>query len=236
MKKLICTILALAALLSMGGCYKEKSKNKTCTHNWDKTTGICTLCNKQCTHKWDNSSEFCSVCGISCLQVMRYFIKKDPDIVKNGLYTKAFERDENDNENFSLTLAVTDSEVFIALRTDEDLDHRTHVSILSIKIENAVAKNYFYEFSSEYSYFKGSTNIKSVIEGYFAADQLNNTSKFTHTKEKYDLHPSGDDKEALDRALEEEACISAKNALKKLDKVLQTEHLGFTAANLGFRY
>ena len=78
--------------------------------------------------------------------------------------------------------------------------------------------------------------IKSVIEGYFAADQLNNTSKFTHTKEKYDLHPSGDDKEALDRALEEEACISAKNALKKLDKVLQTEHLGFTAANLGFRY
>ena len=92
MKKLICTILALAALLSMGGC----NKNKPCTHNWDKTTGICTLCNEQCTHKWDNSSEFCSVCGISCLQVMRYFIKKDPDIVKNGLYTKAFERDEND--------------------------------------------------------------------------------------------------------------------------------------------
>ena len=231
MKKLICAILALVALLSMGGCNKDKK----CTHNWDKATGICPLCKAECPHEWDDTSEFCKVCGMSCLQILRNFVKKSPDRVNNGTYEKELKNDLNNEGsiyNFKLSLNVTDQDISIILTQDWDAGKSTYVnSGLIIKIENTVAKKYYYKSYTEYTYAMGIKDL-SAIEGYLVADHVNETSGFSYTKDSHTLKPAN--REELNESLKEQARLFAAYALRNLTETLYAKNLGFSIHNLGF--
>ena len=244
MKKLICTILALAALLSMGGCYKEKSKNKTCTHNWDKTTGICTLCNKQCTHKWDNASEYCSVCGISCITRIKEFVKASPTLIENGATSRTFTPDSSPDSN--LTIAVSESGITVSfIQPVASLSSMSPGSTeqFTFTINNAVAKTYSFVFTmiirnESNSYDSNRTGLK--MEGVFEAAQVKNSESFRYLKHNLKREDyTGANAGLYDigvEMLENQSFDEAAIAVAMFDKVLQIEKLGFTAANLGFRY